>query len=382
MVKRVLIVGGGYAGTMVARALDGIAEVRLIEPRDRFVHNVAAIRAVVEPALLDRLIIPYDRLLRRGSVVQGRAAEIGEGRVTLADGATIEGDVVIAATGSTYARPFKPASASAADFAEDSRVALDALSAARSVAIVGGGAVGVELAGEITAAWPDKAVTLLASSPSLLPGYSARLSAALAAQLEAKGVVLRLGARVEGLETTGRPFAGMLTVGADTLQADLVFPAIGARPVAPPIVGGKLAALGSPGPRFAPSGRIEVDPWLRPAQMNRVFALGDAAETGDFMTIVAITRQAPWLVKTLKAVMDGRAVENLAPYAPWPAPAILVPLGPRDGASLLPVTRRGLTVGRRTTATLKGRDLFIPRYRKEFGYGAAATSRQLRSAKP
>src|SRR5271163_3746352 len=107
IVKRIVIVGG-YAGTMVARALDGVAEVRLIEPRDRFVHNVAAIRAVVEPALLDRLMIPYDRLLRRGSVIRGLAAEIGEARVGLADGTTIEGDIVVAATGSTYARPFKP----------------------------------------------------------------------------------------------------------------------------------------------------------------------------------------------------------------------------------------------------------------------------------
>src|SRR5271163_2787028 len=134
IVKRIVIVGG-YAGTMVARALDGIAEVRLIEPRDRFVHNVAAIRAVVEPALLDRLIIPYDRLLRRGSMVQGLAAEIGEGRVTLADGVTVEGDIVVTATGSSYARPFKPQSASSESFAKDSRASHEALRAARTVAI-------------------------------------------------------------------------------------------------------------------------------------------------------------------------------------------------------------------------------------------------------
>jgi NADH dehydrogenase FAD-containing subunit len=360
-VKRVVIVGGGYAGTMVARALDGVAEVRLVEPRDRFVHNVAAIRAVVEPALLDRLIIPYDRLLRRGSVIQGRATEIDEGCVTLADGEQIEGDIVVVATGSTYAQPFKPRSPFGKAFAEDSLAAHEALRAAGAVAIVGGGAVGVELAGEIMAAYPGKSVTLLASSPTLLPGYSGQLSAMLAGQLTAQGAQLRLGARVEGLQATDRPFGGALNVAGHVIEADLIFPAIGARPLAPPIAGAD----------FTDSGRIKVDPWLRPAGGRNVFALGDTAETGDLMTIVAITRQAPWLVKTLKAIMAGRAVETLAPYTPWSSPAILVPLGPKAGASVLPVTRHGLTVGRRTTATLKGRDLFIPRYRKEFGYASA-----------
>ena len=298
-------------------------------------------------------------------MIQGHAAEIDEGRVMLADGETIEGDIIVAATGSTYARPFKPHSVSGATFAKDSRDAHEALRAARTVAIVGGGAVGVELAGEITAAYPGKPVTLLASSPGLLPGYSARLSKALAEQLEALGVALRLGARVEGLETADHPFAGAVTAAGDAVTADLIFPAIGARPLAPPIAAARLAA----------SGRLEVDRWLRPTGKLGVFALGDAAETGDFMTIVAITRQAPWLVKTLKAIMAGRAIESLAPYAPWSTPAILVPLGPKAGASVLPVTSRGLNVGRRATATLKGRDLFIPRYRKVFGYGAAAKSR-------
>jgi NADH dehydrogenase FAD-containing subunit len=362
--KRVVIVGGGYAGTMVARALDGIAEVRLIEPREVFVHNVAAIRAVVEPALLERLIIPYDRLLRHGSVIQGLATAIDDGRVALADGTTVEGDFVVAATGSTYARPFKPHSTSGETFANDSRAAHDALRAARTVAIVGGGAVGVELAGEISAAYPEKAVTLLASSSSLLPGYSTRLSAALAEQLSAQGVALRLGERVTGLTTAERPCAGTVRAGGDAIEADLIFPVIGARPAASPVAAAVRAA----------SGRLEVDPWLRPVGKTSVFALGDTAETGDFMTIVAITRQAPWLTKTVKAIMAGRPVESLAPYAPWPAPAILVPLGPRAGASVLPVTRRGLTVGRRATAAIKGRDLFIPRYRKEFGYGAAAAA--------
>jgi hypothetical protein len=49
-----------------------------------------------------------------------------------------------------------------------------------------------------------------------------------------------------------------------------------------------------------------------------------------------------------------------------------VPLGPRDGASALPILRNGLLVGRWLTSQLKGRELFIPRYLKEFGYAMEA----------
>lgn len=98
-----------------------------------------------------------------------------------------------------------------------------------------------------------------------------------------------------------------------------------------------------------------------------MFALGVVAATGDLMTIVAITRQAPWLAKSIKAVVEGRRVESLPPYSPWPSPPILVPLGPRRGASVLPLTKSGPTAGGCLTSLIKGKALFIPRYRREFG---------------
>jgi NADH dehydrogenase FAD-containing subunit len=140
---------------------------------------------------------------------------------------------------------------------------------------------------------------------------------------------------------------------------------IGASPQRPPIPGATVSA----------NGRIDVDAWLRPAGRSRLFALGDAAATGDPMTIVAITRQAPWLAKTLKGLVAGRSIETLAPYSPWPSGVILVPLGPAAGASQLPMARCSVTAGPKITSTLKGRDLFITRYRKEFGYGADKAAR-------
>ena len=363
--KRVIVVGGGYAGTALSRALDGVADVQLVEARDRFVHNVAAIRGVVDPSLLDRILIPYGRLLRRGRVRQGTVTGVSARGITLADGEQIEGDIVVVATGSRYASPFKPQGDATQAFADELRAVHAHLESMDTIAIVGGGAVGVELAGEISTAYPGKAVTLVAGSSSLMPGYSGKLAEALAAQLRGKGVSLRLNTRVDTLASRDRPFVGSLGTSLGEAGTPLVFPALGARPVT-------AIFQQIPGVGLDRQGRVVLDAWLRPAGVRNLFALGDAAATGDPMTIVAITRQVPWLSKTLTAMLAGRPLASLPPYRPWPMRGILVPLGPRDGASVLPVLRNGVQVGKWATALLKGRELFVPRYLKEFGYDRAA----------
>ena len=46
---RVVVVGGGYGGVTVAKGLDPLAEVILVEQKDQFVHHAAALRALHEP---------------------------------------------------------------------------------------------------------------------------------------------------------------------------------------------------------------------------------------------------------------------------------------------------------------------------------------------
>jgi NADH dehydrogenase FAD-containing subunit len=359
--KRIIVVGGGYAGTMLARALDRVHDVVLVEPRDAFVHNVAAIRAVVDPALLDRIIIPYDRLLPRGRIVRDRATAIDAGGVHLAAGGPLEGDVVVVATGSTYAQPFKPSHDETASFRSAVQNAHAAVMEAKSIAIVGAGAVGTELAGEIASGLSGRKVSLISSTPTLFPAFAPGLGKRLMAELRALGVDLVSGASAQGLADVEGPSRGTLRLSnGAALDFDLIFPAIGARPV-------NALLDGLPGVQRDPAGRTVVDAWLRPAATANVFALGDTAATGDLMTIVAISKQAPWLAKTIAAVLSGKRIETLPHYTPWTVPPILVPLGQKRGASVLPITRKGWVVGAGPTASIKGRDLFIPRYWKEFG---------------
>lgn len=357
MSKRIVIVGGGYVGSELAKSLDDKADVTLIEQRSHFVHAAAMIRAVVDPAILDRALIAYDALLKKGRVMQARATVVdGEG-VTLADGTRVDADYVVVATGSDYAAPFKASGADIEGLRAANADAHARLKAAQSVAIVGAGAVGTELAGEIAHAMPDKIVTLISSEPALFAQKGKRLGPALHRKLEAAGVNVVFGARAENLIETTAPYSGVLELSdGSTLSADLIFPVIGARAASD-----LLAAL--PGAQTGHANRIKTDRWMRPSTLPNVFAAGDAAEAGDDMTIVATTRQLPWLKKTFDALLDGRKLEDLKPYAPWRKAPIVVPLGPRKGNSFL----GAFTVGNFATSAIKGRDLFLTGRNKQFG---------------
>ncbi|WP_406737012.1 FAD-dependent oxidoreductase [Thioclava sp. GXIMD4215] len=355
---KIVIVGGGYAGTIMAHALDGLADVTLVEPREAFFHSVAAIRAVVEPGLLDRLIIPYNRLLKHGKVIRARAVDISDGEVVLDNGDVLNAGIVITATGSGYAQPFKPRSDTVADFKADQAAAHAQVQNAQKIVIVGAGPVGVELAAEIKHAHPDKRISILASSDSVVPGISAKLSKALKPQISAMGIDLTLGTTVEDLQRTDAPFAGTVKVAGATIEADVVFPVFGARPVLPPIKNAQAT----------PSRRLDVDGWMRPHGYEKIFALGDAAENGDPMTIWSVRQQTGWLIKTIKKLIAGTPVDRQPQYARTTKPLLLVPVGLDQGSSVLPLSRSGWLVGSWLTQRIKGKDLFLTSTRKELGY--------------
>lgn len=70
-----------------------------------------------------------------------------------------------------------------------------ALVDASSVAIIGAGAVGTELAGEIASAMPGKSVSLISSDDALFPGFPQKLGASLVSKLRAMNVNVILGER-------------------------------------------------------------------------------------------------------------------------------------------------------------------------------------------
>lgn len=360
MSKRIAIVGGGYIGVDLAKSLDDTAEVTLIEPRSHFVHAPAMIRAVVDPSLTDRALIPYDRLLTRGRVVRARATGIDADGVTLEDGQRVEADFIVVATGSSNAMPFKPVGADIEGLRQANQRIHQQVKAARTIGIVGAGAVGTELAGEIAHAMPDKKITLISDQDRLFPTMPDKLGDALARKLRDAGVTIVFGKRAETLQSLSEPYAGSLTLSdGSEHDFDLIFPVLGSR-------ASSELLEGLPDSQKSTANRVKVDPWLRPSSLPNVFAAGDVADAGDGMTIVATSRQLPWLKSTLKALMTGKRLDEMKPYKPWgPKAPILVPLGPKRGNSFLGF----FTAGDWVTSKMKGQDLFLKKYNKLLNQG-------------
>jgi apoptosis-inducing factor 2 len=340
----VVVIGGGYGGTVVARALDDVAHVVLVEPRDAFVHNIGALRAAVDPAWAPRIFLPYDRLLANGRVVRDRGAQVTADRVVLGSGEEIRPDFVVLASGSSYPFPAKSDVADTAQAVAKYRATHSQLAAANSVLLLGAGPVGIELAGEINSVWPDKRVILADVADDILAGpYKPELRSELRRQLDERGVELVLG--------VDDPAA---------LEADVVLRTHGVTPETGYLAGDLAAA------RTA-DGRVAVTPELRVAGHDTVFALGDIA--ADHLQMAATAqRHAPVIADNIRTLITGDG--ELAAYEPF-GTAIVVPLGPSGGAGQLPGMDE--IAGPDATADIKGRHLMVEPLEQALGLAPTAT---------
>src|SRR3954463_15746172 len=98
MERTVVVIGGGYGGTLVAKELDAAANVILIDPREGFVNAAALLRGLTRPDWAPNAFFPFAALLQRGQVIRDRAVSLDPEGVTLASGQRVEADYLVLAT--------------------------------------------------------------------------------------------------------------------------------------------------------------------------------------------------------------------------------------------------------------------------------------------
>ncbi|KAJ7637250.1 FAD/NAD(P)-binding domain-containing protein [Mycena polygramma] len=368
--KSVVVVGGGSAGVNIARPLSSKLDAAkynlvLINPRPFRVLLPATLRMVVSDVddLGTKALVPFDKIFHNdnGTFLQDSVRSIhqnaGEshGVVTLGSGEQVPYDILVLATGLSWTGPiaFPEGADGVKTFLANSR---KKFAGAQSYLLVGGGAVGCELAGELKDIWPEKEVTVVHGQRLLFNDtYPDRFRKAAANHLIGRGVKIQLDSIVENAPAEIGP-ATVVTTSGLQLTADLVLKTTGAtRPNTDFINSLNTDVLTS-------AGFVKVQPTLQLLNYPNIFAAGDIIEWKEQKQAIKAGAHAALVTKNVLSYINGAALKTYSTGFE----AMLVTNGKRGGISYFGVLW-GLIFGAWFTRLLKSRTLLVPMFRKESG---------------
>ncbi|XP_059429927.1 uncharacterized protein LOC132163596 [Corylus avellana] len=348
--RKLVVIGGGVAGSTLARSLQFDADVTLIDPKEYFEIPWANLRAMVEPSFGKRSVINHREYLTNGRVVTSSAVNITETEVSTADGQLIPYDFLVIATGHTYPVPERRTERLNQFKAENQKI-----NSAGSILIVGGGPTGVELAGEIAVDFPDKKVTLVHNGSRLLEFIGPKAANKTLRWLKSKKVEVILEQRVN-LDSVSEESKTYQTSEGEIINADCHFlctgTPLGSAWLRETVLKNNLDTRGS----------LKVDENLRVKGRKNIFAIGDITDIPEVKQGFLALKHALVAAKNLKLLMTGGNESKMATYKPSSAIAI-VSLGRKDAVAQFPFT----TIIGRIPGWIKSGDLFVGRTRKQMG---------------
>lgn len=350
--RKVVVIGGGIAGSLVAKSLQFDGDVTLIDPKEYFEITWASLRSMVEPSFAERSVIYHRDYLTNGRIVTSTAMNITENEVLTADGRSIVYDYLVIATGHRDIVP-----KTRAERLQQYQADNEKIQSARSILIVGGGPTGVELAGEIAVDYPHKTVTLVHKGLRLLEFVGPKAAAKALDWLKAKGVEVKLGQAVDlSSASDGNGNQVYQTSSGESIKADCHFLCTG-KPLASAWLNETILKN-----KVDKDGRLMVDENLRVKGCKKIFAIGDITDVPEMKQGYLAQKHASVVAKNAKLLMAGGKESKMASYQPGSAVAI-VSLGRKDAVAQFPFT----TVSGCIPGMIKSKDLFVGKTRKQMG---------------
>ncbi|XP_039176435.1 ferroptosis suppressor protein 1 isoform X3 [Crotalus tigris] len=318
---RVVIVGGGFGGMEAARLLRdwGIPFV-LVDMRDSFHHNVAALRASVQSGFAKKTFISFSETFKE-SFQQGKVVEINlqKHQVLLNDDKVLSFSHLILATGSEGPFPGK--------FNQLINMEM-AIQAYENIV---------------------KEVTLIHSKMALADGgLLPRVREEVKETLTQEGVHLLLGQKVSNLHMlTLNQFKENMMVETDKgteVTADLVILCTGIKI--------NSSAYGSAfRDQLANNGALKVNEYLQVVGYDNIYAIGDCSDVKEPKMAYHAQLHANVVVTN---IINSLTQKPLKTYKPGSL-TFLISLGNNDGVGQI----SEYYVGHLLVTVLKSKDLFI-----------------------
>lgn len=349
-------------------------KIILIERRRFYFHAIGALRAMVDVKFIPQILIPFDNVFESKSYFFWKSAspttnvEIIFASVENVDyesrtvtyspeidsTSTVQYDYLILATGSTYPSPIKPTSdvISREEIIEQLTSFAQRIKDSKSILVIGGGPVGIEMVGELKTYYPNKRVMLIHNGDELLNNQNVeKLRDPVKNALQDIGVELFLKDSLKE-KISGHQFGqkNLVTESGLEIESDAQIVCIGMRPnttlMADPICIDEKNYI-------KVKETLEVDSSLE--QYKNVFVIGDASNHATPKLAYWASQQGIHLANSItKNILKDE------PFLPFKGPnteILILPIGANGGRSQLPFGK-GYIVGDFLTRMFKSKDLF------------------------
>ncbi len=329
MAKKIVIIGGGFAGSEIVRLLDKNEkfETTLIDNKNYFEFTPSVVRVIGDPTYTRKIQAFHEHYLKNSKVFIGKAYDIKykEKKVvvkTERGEIDFDYDYLIIASGSDYSPPFKDSDivlpVRARRLKEDHKKVKEA----KKVLIVGGGLVGVEIAGEILDHYKvpqEKEIKIIHSKNELIERNNKKTREYAKKYLEKKGVEILFDDKVIKINKNMCE-----TQKGEKFKSDIIFSCIGIKPNYEFMKTSLSESLDE-------HNQIKVNNFFQVMKKNQilenVFAIGDITAIQEEKTAQNAEKHAHIMVKNLINLENGY---NLIGYISSPK-ILVISLGKFNG---------------------------------------------------
>lgn len=377
---RIVIVGGGCAGHTLAYNLQKKAEVTLIDPKDYFEFPIAVPRLLVQPDKLQAQI-PFAEFLPQVKLVQGFATDVddqkkvvtvkpanvkaggdGDGVDQKAQLVEVGYDYLILASGSRYRGGlFKSERFTVKERKAEIHQVHEALVEAKHVAVVGSGAVGVEVVGELVCAFPDKKITVIDSSPKIsfgpkeFPGW-------IADYYKQHNVATEFGSRVASPAVGTLKANEVVLENGKRIDADVIIWSAGTTP-------NTEFLRNNFADQLTQHGLVKTSLTLQVPNHPNIFVVGDITDLPEAKLAFIAGFHVKHLLSNLNRLLSKGDKAVLAEYKPslptsGTGGMMMLTLGTKGGLASFPF---GAFRAHWIVSKVKGQDMFVGKVRSEIG---------------
>ena len=298
--KKIIILGGGFAGSFLAKKLENRFQVTLIDTKDYFEFTPGILRTIVEPEHYSKVQIEHKKYLKKTKLIRKKVSSISKDHLKI-NNKIINFDYLIICSGSSYNNPIKDQTAIMASRAEILRKYHNKLNSSKRVLVIGGGLAGVEMAAEICTHYKKKEVFLIHPGETLITRNNKKTISHVHHFFSKNNVELILKERVIKSEK-----GYFVTDKKTRLKADMAILCTGIKPNShfirkdfPHLVDKK--------------GFVKVDEYLRLEGSKNIFALGDVNNLNIEKTAQNAEKQAELTLKNIKRIEKNKDLRKYHP---------------------------------------------------------------------